>query len=362
MRILFIGDVNCMYMQQWVRYMQKRDHEVVVLTSEPGDMDGVKVLFRNSDHPTINGQHQLFRHLRASFLEWLQVKAGKFDIVHVHLITSGLTTWLAAAHPRTIISIWGIDKPSQALLNDQYDGWCVKHALARASIVTVPHTFIEERLLSLVPGIKRIEVIPLGVDLARFSRIVRVGSGKGNVRFCYAKPIEVNSGVELVLEAFIKIADTYQNTTLVIIGSGSQEYVDGLKSIARNAGLYKRVHFTSEVTEAEYDAHLRHCDVFVQPSPQDAFEIGTLEAMASGLPVITSRTGCNQDFVIDDVTGFTTPPGDVSELAETMERMIDEEESRHQMGNNAQELVSKLYGFPMHAARMETMYKDMMGM
>ena len=106
-------------------------------------------------------------------------------------------------------------------------------------------------------------------------------------------------------------------------------------------------------------SHLRHSDVFIQSSLHDAFEVGTLEAMASNLPVIASRTGCSQDFVIDEVTGYTTPPGDVDALAEMMVRMIEDEESRIQMGHNARELVSKLYGFNLHAARMETIYSDL---
>ncbi len=358
MRILFLGDVNCRYLHQWVRYMQKRDYEIAILSFQPGNLDGVKVYHLDSDHPILNRQHQLLHHLRASFLEWLRIKAGKFDIVHVHLMISGLTTWLATAHHNTIISVWGIDNPSYDLFNKKENGWYTKHALARASMVTVPHSVFENKLRRFVSNTKHIEVIPLGVDLGRFSKINRIGSGEGNVRFCYAKPVEERCGVEIVLSAFIEIADKHPNTTLVLVGSGHPDYIDNLKAIAWNARLYKRVHFTGEVTAAEYDAHLKHSDVFIQPSLQDAFEIGTLEAMVAGLPVITSRTGCNQDFVIDEVTGFTVPPGDVQALSEMMINMIEDEESRVQMGWNARELVNRLYGFNMHAARMESIYKD----
>ena len=88
----------------------------------------------------------------------------------------------------------------------------------------------------------------------------------------------------------------------------------------------------------------RECDVCVVPSVwEEPFGLVAVEAMAAGRPVIASRVGGLQDIVQHDQTGLLVDPGDPAQLADHLDRLLDDPELRRRMGAAGRERVEATY-------------------
>jgi len=96
--------------------------------------------------------------------------------------------------------------------------------------------------------------------------------------------------------------------------------------LSQTLGLAERVTFVGEVNDADLPGWYQQADLFVLPASARAEAFGTvlLEAMASGLPCITTELGTGTSWIVQDgVTGFVVPPMDPPALAEAIRRMQD---------------------------------------
>ena len=176
-------------------------------------------------------------------------------------------------------------------------------------------------------GVKseKIHQIPYAADLNRFRPVSESERNKRTtVNFLFVGIIGQRKGIKYLLEAFKKLTlkNAELNLTGVIIGSGK-----GLKPYAdvfthRGSVPYQEVH-----------EHFRQADVFVFPSLHESGVLAIHEALASGLPVITTPNAGS--VVRDGKEGFIVPIRSVEALAEKIELLYRDKELRQQMSNNA---------------------------
>jgi rhamnosyl/mannosyltransferase len=110
------------------------------------------------------------------------------------------------------------------------------------------------------------------------------------------------------------------------------------QALSDELGLTNRVTFAGEVVDADLPGYYRQVDLFVLPANAraEAFGMVLLEAMASGLPCITTELGTGTSWVVQDgVTGFVVPPKNPSVLAESINKLIADESLRQQFGQAA---------------------------
>ncbi len=341
--------------------MQKSGHEIVVLSWSPGQFVDTKVVYRDGGDKQAPRWLRLIRHALFLFKEWRLIRTGNFDLVHLHFLRFDAISLMATIHEISIISLWGSDIMLSAKAEESLRKKIVRLTLERATLVTAVHYCLEDRLRQITSKAKRVELIPFGADLDRFGKLRRrVNSTKSETtNFLYAKPLAPLYGPDIAIKAFAKLTSDFPNARLVLIGGGEKSYVDELQELVNIYSLSKKIEFAGKVRKDVFDAIFEVSDVLLQPSRWDAFGVVILEALASGIPVITTRVGGLKDIVIDGVTGFTVPSEDVDALTEAMKDMADDDEMRRQMGRNAHELVNNLYGFSMHAKLMEEIYNEL---
>ncbi|MCF6148486.1 MAG: glycosyltransferase family 4 protein [Candidatus Kuenenia sp.] len=125
----------------------------------------------------------------------------------------------------------------------------------------------------------------------------------------------------------LAMVDLQKNFKLLVIGKGDERR---FRSIAKEKGIYERVIFAG--TSKEIHKIYAAGDIFVFPSEYDAFGTACLEAMASGLPVIVSKTSGASEIIDDGVDGFIIEhPIDAKEIANYLNTLY-EKEKRKQMG------------------------------
>ena len=166
-------------------------------------------------------------------------------------------------------------------------------------------------------------LIPLGVDIEQFRPADRAAPGEDLV-VGYVGRLETHKGVHVLLRA----AATRPHWRVRIVGDGPQRIP--LQTLAAELGIASRVSFVGFATGESLAANYRELDVLVVPSlPQpgwlEQFCRVAVEAMASGVAVVASRTGAIPDVVGDN--GVLVPPNDSDALALGVDEATAEWES-----------------------------------
>ena len=99
-------------------------------------------------------------------------------------------------------------------------------------------------------------------------------------------------------------------------------------------------------------------DILIMPSYYESFGMVALEAMACGTPVIASQVGGLAFLVQDGITGFVVPGGDVTALAKTLTKLIQQPELRARLGKQAAEYAS-WYSWDKIATRIKAVYEEL---
>jgi len=174
--------------------------------------------------------------------------------------------------------------------------------------------------------------LPYVCDLEPF-RSCRISEGD-HIRFLYVGLLDQRKGVDLLLDAFERLADEYAQVELILAGCGPvKKGCEGRRTA--------RVRFAGHVEREELPALYGSADVFVFPTRYDGWGVVLNEACGAGLPVIvTSAAGATADLVEDGVNGIVINRDDPEGLYQAMKYMVDHPESREAFGKRSLEKSS----------------------
>ena len=152
-------------------------------------------------------------------------------------------------------------------------------------------------------------VIYPGVRGDKFTPLA--GSRAAVPTFSYIGRLKRYKGVDIVMRAFARLG--HPEAVLEIAGAG--DFRPRLEALAHALDLGGRVRFLGFVTEAEKLALLRRSWSVALASPKEGWGLTNVEAAACGTPVVASNSPGIRESVMDGVTGFLAPHGDVDALA-----------------------------------------------
>jgi glycosyltransferase involved in cell wall biosynthesis len=177
----------------------------------------------------------------------------------------------------------------------------------------------------------------------------------GKVRFVYFGLISRRKGVFDLIEAVAKLSpECRSRVEFVLAGNGD---VVQLRERATSLGVQDLVEIREWVDPAERDRLLAGAHAFVLPSHTEGLPMSLLEAMAWGLPPICTPVGSIPEYVVNEANGLLIAPGDVSQLAVAIEKLVSEEANRVQMGRIARATVEPLC-VKQYSSRMCAVYRS----
>ena len=184
---------------------------------------------------------------------------------------------------------------------------------------------------------ERIEVIPPGVDTARWP--VAAHHGSSPVRLLFVGGDFVRKGGELLLHA------------LATLPTGAAElHVVTRSDVPRQDGVV--VHHGLSPNDAALAELFRASDVFVLPSQAETFGIAAVEAAATGLPLVVADVGGLGDLVVDGVTGFAVEPSRADAIAVALRHLVTEPELRRALGAAARRRAEAEFDSSRNAERL----------
>jgi colanic acid/amylovoran biosynthesis glycosyltransferase len=201
--------------------------------------------------------------------------------------------------------------------------------------------FLRERFPERAEQIHRIYN---GLSLAEF----------GRANFCSDPPLIVaigrliaKKGFTDLIRACALLVERGRSFRCEIFGDGPLE--SQLRGQIAELGLHERVQLPGPKPQHELRARLANANVFVLPSvPQadggmDNLPTVIMEAMATGLPVVSTRIGGIPEMVIENETGFLVSPGDVVALADAIEAVTNDQSLGQRLGQAGHELAQRLF-------------------
>jgi glycosyltransferase involved in cell wall biosynthesis len=172
--------------------------------------------------------------------------------------------------------------------------------------------------------------------------------------------LDPKKNVEGLIDA-MALSDTLKRSTAFLIaGSGPRGYVDTLKARAAAAGIADHIVWLGHVAGARKSAAFAAADVFVLPSFSENFGIAAVEAMLAGLPCVVGHRVAIAKEIMCAGAGWAVTP-DPRAIAEGLERIIENDDTRREMGRLALSFAEREYSTRTMAERLNTLYEEVCG-
>lgn len=189
------------------------------------------------------------------------------------------------------------------------------------------------------PGVY--EIIPNGVDLARFNTDVQplFEYKDQKINILFVGRLEKRKGLRYLIHSIPKIREVHPNTRFIIVGEGSlrNRYE---RYVADNG--WEDVIFTGYVDDTILPRYYATCDIFCSPSiGSESQGIVLLQALASGKPIIASSIDGHLNVIRDRVEGLFVPPASSNDLAKAINILLSSPEMRARMGRWASKSAAK---------------------
>jgi glycosyltransferase involved in cell wall biosynthesis len=300
------------------------------------------------------GLRALFRLL--PYLAHLWRCAGRVDLFHVmansgwawHLFAAP-AVWLAALRGKpAIINYRGGEADS--FFATQFH-W-VKPTLARATAIIVPSGFLEAVFAKR--GVKT-ETVPNIIDLSRF-RPAEARSAQCHL--IVTRNLEDIYDIPTALRAFALILKDQPHARLTVAGSGPR--LAGLEALCDELQIAEAVRFTGRLDNEHMADLYRDADLLLNPSLADNMPISLLEAMASGVPIVSTDVGGIPYLVEHGVSAMLVPPEQPEAMAASALRVLDDPALAARL-RDAGLARARRYTWPLVSERLFAMYVKVLG-
>lgn len=234
-----------------------------------------------------------------------------------------------------------------------------KAIFTRANAVHVISRFLGDWAITM--GFKgTFEIVPNGVDVAMFAARIsseerqrirqRYGYADRDVVIVTTSRLSLKNAVDDLIRSLSFLPEQYK---LLVAGVGEDEAM--LKELVKEKNLDSRVTFVGKKSHDELPALLQASDLFCRPSLSESLGCSFLEAMAAGIPIISTPVGGIPDFLTDGETGVFCKPRDPDSIASAVRRISENAELRMKLIRNGDALVHERYDWNDIALRIGAM-------
>jgi glycosyltransferase involved in cell wall biosynthesis len=181
------------------------------------------------------------------------------------------------------------------------------------------------------------------------------------MRFLFLGHLTPQKGIDDLAQALAALGPSEaQRVQLELVGNPPHaNQLPRIRALFEAAGFEKRVQFLGNLYGADKLRALQRADVFILPSHQESFCIANVEAMAAGLPVISTRTGAIPEVIRDGVEGILVPVRDPQALTAAIETLWRDPQKRRRMGIAARQRARD-YDWSIISARIARIYEDVL--
>jgi colanic acid/amylovoran biosynthesis glycosyltransferase len=271
--------------------------------------------------------------------DWL--RKNQLPHLHVHfggpVATVGMLTSIAWRVPWSI-TIHGPDE-----FFDQ-EAFFLRQKIESASFVICISDFCRSQILRIAPALPdgRLEVVRLGVDCRALQPADRdEPDGNRPVRLVCTGRMVAAKGHRILLEALGRLGELGIEFSCVLIGDGPER--KSLEALSGRLGLGSTVEFLGAMAHQPTLEQVARADIFVLASFAEGLPVALMEAMAMGVPCVSTTIAAIPELITDGQNGLLVAPANVEALSEALVRLAGDAPLRHQLGGVARATVESNY-------------------
>lgn len=297
-------------------------------------------------------------YLLEALIVWRECERQAITHVHAHFANNGADIARLAARLGGTRWTWSFTMHGPTEFNDQ-KAFGLAGKSADADLVVCISAFARSQLMAITSADHwdRFSIVRCGLDPVSWE-VTRPTPPPGELRVLCTGRLVPEKGQHVLLSAVAACREQGRSVSLVLVGDGPDRA--SLQVLANQLDLGDCVRFTGAVGVDAVQEEMRSADVFCLPSFQEGVPVVLMEAMAAGLPVVTSRIAGIPELVEDGVSGFLLPPGDLTALTKALGTCMDDVGLRLRMGAAGRDRVSADFNSATEAARLRELFANVL--
>jgi D-inositol-3-phosphate glycosyltransferase len=230
-----------------------------------------------------------------------------------------------------------------------------KRALELANRILVLSEYTRDSVAAIA-GEEKVALAPCGVDTTLFHP--KTEGAKRDYILCVARLSDPRKNVRLLLDAYARLRQSLPSIPdLLLIGDPPSTEI---QKYLQKIGLADQVHLVGPKQSEELAELYRNALFFVLSSNEEGLAIVILEAMASGLSVVSTDCGGPATAITEDETGFLTPVGEAGALAAGMEKLLVDPALRERLGANGRRVAEERFSLKAAGKVFLASYDDLL--
>ena len=257
-----------------------------------------------------------------------------------------------------VVSCRGTDELVRPLL-DPDRAAALGDLVARVDRVHAVADAVAEAVVALGADPAAVRVIRPAIDLARWTPPADAAPPRsGPAQVVAVGRLEAAKGLDDLLAAIATLHDDGLDLALDVVGRGP--HLDALRLRAARSGVAEQVTFHGAQPPEEVRRIVRTADLFVSASLSEGISNGVLEAMATGVPVVSTEVGGMAEVITDGVDGWLVPAGRPVHLAAAIAGALDDPVRRAAVGAAGRRRVEDGFGLERQGAEWLALYRDLL--
>jgi len=231
--------------------------------------------------------------------------------------------------------------------------------LEAAGLVITISDFNAAYLRDRYGSLDKLRVVRCGIDLPDFPYR---SEGREETLLLAVGRLDDIKGFPYLVEACARLRDRSLPFSCHIVGSGERH--DEIRNQIRARHLEDRVHLRGALTQQQLQELLGQAGVFVLPSVvapdgnRDGIPVALMEAMASGLPVVSTTVSGIPELITDEKSGLLVPPGDPERLAASLERLLTTAGLGQRLARSARTAIEERFNLELESRRLLQLFRQ----
>jgi colanic acid/amylovoran biosynthesis glycosyltransferase len=230
---------------------------------------------------------------------------------------------------------------------------------------------MKKTLVELGCAESKVLVQRLGVDLEKIPFIPRRIESDRKIRILMASTFRDKKGITYGLEAFSRIASSYRNVELTLIGDAGRserevEYKKEIMRVIEARHLHDRINNLGFLAYPEFIEESQKHDIFLAPSmrgsdgeTEGGAPVTLIEMSAFGMPIVSTLHCDIPEVILDGKSGFLVPEKDADALSAQLEYLVTHPEKWEEMGRAGRKHIEQEYDAKKQALKLEKIYTNL---
>jgi colanic acid/amylovoran biosynthesis glycosyltransferase len=331
----------------------------IALTHPTVALRGLRAALRLGEWDLKSRAFALF-YLAEALLVGRWMRTRSLSHLHVHfggpVATVGMLTAKAWQIP------WSLTLHGPDEFFDQ-EVFYLRQKIDSASFVVCISDFCRSQVLRIASGLddSRLEVVRLGVDCAALRPTEpsldpsSTPSQSSALRLVCTGRMVAAKGHRILLEALARLASESVDFTCTLIGDGPERSV--LESLCTRLGIEDHVRFLGSMAHQLTLSEVAKADVFVLASFAEGLPVALMEAMALGIPCVSTTIAAIPELIEDHVNGRLVPPANPEALYTALKQLANHAELRSQLGQRGRATVENRYNLASNLDKLAGMWR-----